>query len=288
MKDLFEGKQLEVAIPDQPHSAIKLVDTMPRLVPYDVSSGDYAVAQAARVSYGEGTRQLSEDRHLIRYLLRHRHTTPFEMIEMKWFMQMPISTARQFIRHRTANVNEYSARYSVVKDMFYVATPENVRKQSNTNKQGGTTPIDPEVARQLLVEEEAHDTASYALYQKRLDAGMAREIARNVLPVNMYTMWFWKNDMWNTMNFLRLRMDSHAQLEIRQLANAMYEVAKQLFPVCLEAFDDYINMNTTVSLSRLDVDRIQRKAFAPEWIAENGKLAREEVEFQEKRAKLGL
>ncbi len=157
MRDLLEGKTLEVRPKDQPESLVRLVDCMPRCLPDDVETGDFAVTEAARVSYGSGTKKSSDDRTLIRYLLRHYHTTPTEMIELKWHMEMPIFIARQFIRHRTANVNEYSARYSVLEDKMYLPTIENMRKQSNTNKQGGTAQMDQAVADVLLAEESEHD-----------------------------------------------------------------------------------------------------------------------------------
>ncbi len=292
MIDLLEGKKLTVDLPAQPNSLVRLVDCMPRCLPEGHTTGDYAVVEAARVSYGAGTKKNSDDRTLIRYLLRHSHTTPTEMIECKWHMEMPIFIARQFIRHRTANVNEYSARYSVLEDHFYLPTVENMRLQSNTNKQGGTTAMDEAVAKQLLAEEEEHDRACYALYEKRIAAGMSRELARDVLPLNIYTKWYWKNDLWNTMNFLRLRMDSHAQLEIRELAGAMYEIMRPLFPHCLEAFDDYINMERTCKLSAPEIARVRLKQLEPVWKIEEGKdkgkPTREELEFQEKLKKLGL
>src|SRR5690349_8485245 len=169
------------------HGMVALVDVMPRMAPAG-KSADFAIVQAARVSYGQGTKQVNEDRGLIRYLARHRHTTPFEMVEFKFHCVMPIFVARQWIRHRTANVNEYSARYSVVQDRFYHPTAENIRKQSAANRQGGEEPIDTMTAQEFLswlqrVEE------SYEDYQKLIDKGLARELARIGLPVNVYTEW---------------------------------------------------------------------------------------------------
>ncbi len=293
MKDLLEGKILEYRPSDQPDSFVRLVDCMPRCLPDGVETGDYAVVEAARVSYAGGTHKSSDDRTLLRYLLRHAHTTPGEMIVMKWHMSMPIFIARQFIRHRTVSVNEESGRYSIMKEVFYVPTIENMRKQSNRNKQGGDEPMDVLTAQELIDKETDHDRRCYELYKERIDAGMARELARDVLPLNLYTSWYWKADMWNTMNFLRLRMDSHAQLEIRQLATGMYNILKPLFPLCIEAFDDYINMANTCKLSRLEVERVKAKQFAPLWLLKDEKSgvekpSREEVEFQEKLGKLGL
>ncbi len=267
MKDLLYGKKLEMKFDDQPNSFVRLVDCMPRVIPDDVmtGTGDFAVVQAARVSYQGGTTKASDDRTLLRYLLRHYHTTPFENCELKWHMSMPIFIARQFIRHRTANVNEESGRYSVMKEKFYVPTIENMRKQSNKNKQGGNEPMDAVTAQELIDSETEHDRRCYELYQKRIAAGMARELARDVLPLNLYTSWYWKNDMWNTMNFLRLRMDSHAQYEIRELAGAMYQIIQPLFPDCMEAFDDYVNMDNVVRLTRLDKTIVSAITAAHHW-----------------------
>lgn len=292
MRDLLEGKVLEIRPNDQPESFVRLVDTMPRLVVTEIDTGDFAVVQAARVSFQSGTEKKSDDRTLLRYLLRHSHSTPFEMIEMKWHMSMPIFIARQFIRHRTANVNEESGRYSVMKEKFYIATLAKVRKQSNTNKQGGTDPMEAITAQELIDLETEHDRRSYELYQRRIAAGMARELARNVLPLNLYTSWYWKCDMWNTMNFMRLRKDSHAQIEIQEMAIAMYDILKPIFPDCIEAFDDYVDMEKTCKLSRLEVQRIKERALGVMWLNESGKdkgkPTREELEFQAKLENLGL
>ncbi len=288
MRDLLQGKVLEIRPPDQPESFVRLVDTMPRLVPDQITTGDFAVVQAARVSFQNGTTKASDDRTLLRYLLRHYHTTPFEMIMAKWHMSMPIFIARQFIRHRMSSVNEESGRYSVMKEVFYIPTVEKMRKQSKTNKQGGDVPMEAVTAQELIDRETEHDRRCYELYKERIDKGMARELARDVLPLNLYTSWYWKSDMWNTMNFLRLRMDSHAQIEIQELATAMYTILKPIFPDCIEAFDDYVNMANTLKLTRLDIERIQEKRFPVEWRDEKGKPTREENEFQAKLVKLNL
>ena len=206
--DVMDGAaRMEVKIHE--HGLVALVDVMPRLVPQG-QTADSAIVQAARVSYGQGTKKVSEDRGLIRYLLRHRHTTPFEMIEFKFHVVMPIFIARQWIRHRTANVNEYSARYSVVPDRFYVPSNDNVRAQSASNRQGGEAPVDVGTAEEFLgwlgeVEQQ------YERYQQMLDKGVTRELARIALPVNVYTEWYWKCDLHYTLHFLSLLMDSHAQ-----------------------------------------------------------------------------
>jgi thymidylate synthase (FAD) len=266
----------EVKVDD--HGLVALLDVMPRLVPVG-KTADFAIVQAARVSYGQGTKQVNEDRGLIRYLARHRHTTPFEMIEFKFHHVMPIFVARQWIRHRTANVNEYSARYSVVQDRFYRPSIENVRKQSTVNRQGGEEPIDELTAKEFcdyLDKVEAH----YEDYQKLIDKGVARELVRIGLPVNVYTEWYWKIDLHNLFHFLSLRMDAHAQQEIRDYANAMYALVKPIVPVAAEAFLDY-NFGS-MHLTRLEIEAI--KSGKP--LATENK--RETAEWELKKQKLGL
>src|SRR5215212_1283293 len=220
----------EVKVHD--HGLVALVDVMPRFAPVG-KSADFAIVQAARVSYGHGTKQVNEDRGLIRYLARHRHTTPFEMVEFKFHHVMPIFVARQWIRHRTANVNEYSARYSVVKDRFYHPGVENIRKQSATNRQGGTEQMDSLTAQEFcdyLDEVEK----SYEKYEQFIERGVAREIARIALPASVYTEWYWKCDLHNIFHFLSLRMDEHAQQEIRDYANAMFALIQPIAPIAAE------------------------------------------------------
>ena len=223
--DVMDGNaRWEIPVLD--HGFVALVDVMPRFVP-EGKTGDSAIVQAARVSYGEGTKKVNEDRGLVRYLLRHRHTTPFEMIEFKFHVAMPIFVARQWIRHRTANVNEYSARYSIVPDRFYRPSIDNVRKQSTTNRQGGEESIDVETAESFL--ELLEDSEKlYARYLELTEKGVARELARAALPVSVYTEWYWKCDLHNLFHFLSLRMDPHAQQEIRVFADAMYELMNKL------------------------------------------------------------
>ena len=266
----------EVKVDD--HGLVALLDVMPRLVPVG-KTADFAIVQAARVSYGQGTKQVNEDRGLIRYLARHRHTTPFEMIEFKFHHVMPIFVARQWIRHRTANVNEYSARYSVVRDRFYRPSIENVRKQSAANRQGGEEPIDELTAREFcdyLDKVEAH----YEDYQKLIDKGVARELVRIGLPVNVYTEWYWKIDLHNLFHFLSLRMDAHAQQEIRDYANAMYALVKPIVPIAAEAFVDY-NLQSA-HLTRLEIDALRTGAS----LATENK--REIAEWDEKKKRMGL
>ncbi len=275
--DVMDGaSRLEIKIHE--HGLVALVDVMPRLVPVG-QTADAAIVQSARVSYGQGTKKVSEDRGLIRYLLRHRHTTPFEMIEFKFHVVMPIFIARQWIRHRTANVNEYSARYSVVPDRFYKPSLDNVRAQSKSNRQGGEQPVDVGTAQEFLGwldELEQH----YERYEKLLEKGVTRELARIGLPVNVYTEWYWKCDLHNTLHFLSLRMDAHAQQEIRDFANAMYALIQPIVPITAEAFLDY--RLEAMQLTRLEIEAIR----TGQPLATDNK--REQAEWEEKKAKLGL
>jgi thymidylate synthase (FAD) len=260
------------------HGLVALVDVMPRFAPIG-KTADFAIVQAARVSYGEGTKQVNEDRGLIRYLLRHRHTTPLEMVEFKFHHVMPIFVARQWIRHRTANVNEYSARYSVVRDRFFKPSLENVRKQSTTNRQGGDEPMDPTTAQDFLAYLDEVEK-SYERYSDFLDKGVSREIARIALPASVYTEWYWKIDLHNLLHFLSLRMDAHAQQEIRDYATAMFQLIQPIVPIAAEAFLDY-NLNS-MHLTRLEIEALR----SGQPIATTNK--REAAEWEEKKKQLGV
>src|SRR4051812_12411497 len=255
------------------HGLCALVDVMPRLAPVG-KTADFAIVQAARVSYGEGTKQVNEDRGLIRYLARHRHTTPFEMVEFKFHHVMPIFVARQWIRHRTANVNEYSARYSVVRDRFFRPTLENVRRQSTSNRQGGEEPMDGNTAQEFLNYLDEVER-SYERYQEFLDKGVAREIARIALPASVFTEWYWKIDLHNLFHFLSLRMDPHAQQEIRDYATAMFKLIQSIVPIAAEAFMDY--HFDSMHLTRLEIEAIR----SGQPIATTNK--REAAEWEEKK-----
>jgi thymidylate synthase (FAD) len=260
------------------HGLIALVDVMPRLVP-EGKTADYAIVQAARVSYGLGTRQVSQDRGLIRYLARHRHTTPFEMVELKFHCAMPIFVARQWIRHRTANVNEYSGRYSILPDRFYRPTIDEVRRQSAENRQGGEEAADEVTAAAFVTWLDTLD-AQYRQYEDLLARGVSRELARIGLPVNMYTEWYWKCDLHNVFHFLSLRLDEHAQREIRDYAFAMFALILPIAPLACEAFLDYDL--EAIRLTRLEVEAI-REGRVPD--THN---PRELEEWRAKRARLGL
>ena len=206
----------------------------------DCMGDDRAIVQAARVSYGEGTRKVSDDRTLIRYLLRHRHTTPFEMAEMKFLIRVPMDCWRQWIRHRTASVNEYSTRYSVAIDSMQATQPDEWRLQNADNRQGSDGFCPSEIGAELTRQETAFHHAARDLYNNRLKSGIAREQARKDLPLSTYTEAYWKMDLHNLLHFLALRMESHAQREIRQYATAIGEqLVRPLFPLTWEAFRDY-------------------------------------------------
>ncbi len=233
---------LYTALPVLDHGFVRVIDYM---------GDDGAVVQAARVSYGKGTRKVSEDRGLIQYLMRHRHTTPFEMCEIKYHVKLPIFVARQWIRHRTANVNEYSARYSILDNEFYLPAPDQLAAQSTSNRQGrGDLLTGAEAARVLdLLRDDA--LRAYRGYAELLNEdesgvpvdpgrrGLARELARMNLSLNFYTQWYWKTDLHNLLNFLSLRADAHAQYEIRVYADAMLDTVDRWVPLTAEAFRQY-------------------------------------------------
>ena len=222
-----------------PENAIKCLDKgFVRLV--DSMGGDDAIVQAARVSYGQGTSKVSQDRGLIRYLMRHRHTTPFEMVEFKFHCKMPIFVARQWVRHRTANINEYSLRYSEARDEFYMPDPEHIQFQSALNKQGRMGEVPKELKQKVLDSFKEISERSFTIYSELNEAGVARELARSILPVNLYTEWYWKNDLHNLLHFVGLRSDSHAQYEIRVFSDAMAESVKAVAPFAWEAYQDYV------------------------------------------------
>jgi thymidylate synthase (FAD) len=225
----------------------------------DCMGDDGAVVQAARVSYGEGTRKVSDDRQLIRYLMRHAHTTPFEMAEIKFVVRVPMDCWRQWIRHRTASVNEYSTRYSLAIDSMQTTPGNEWRTQATNNRQGSAGLVAEEQGAQLTQAENDLQNNARRVYEERLSAGIAREQARKDLPLSTYTEAYWKIDLHNLFHFLALRMDAHAQLEIRRYAETIgHEIVAKLFPLCWEAFLDYRVEATR--LTRLDQGVIRRLA----------------------------
>ncbi|MDO5553695.1 MAG: FAD-dependent thymidylate synthase [Planctomycetia bacterium] len=223
----------------------------------DVMGSDAAVVQAARVSYGDGTKKVSDDRTLLRYLMRHSHTTPFEMAELKFLVRVPMDTWRQWIRHRTASVNEYSTRYSIAIDSACETTPDAWRLQATSNRQGSEGTATPDVGYELTREEQDFHRAARRLYEARVARGIAREQARKDLPLSTYTEAYWKIDLHNLFHFLALRMDPSAQWEIVQYATTLAEqIVRPLFPISYEAFLDY--RHKALRLTRLDQEVITR------------------------------
>jgi len=243
-------KILYEAIPVLDHGFIRVVDYM---------GDDTSVVQSARVSYGKGTKKVSTDSGLIKYLMRHWHSTPFEMCEIKYHVKLPIFIARQWIRHRTANINEYSARYSILDKEFYLPASEHLAAQSQINRQGRGDVLKGEQAKKVLDLLKSDAERTYDNYEEMLNErydgtvidekkiGLARELARMNLTLNTYTQWYWKTDLLNLMNFLRLRADSHAQYEIRAYADVMLDTVKKWVPITYEAFMDYRVGGTEVS-----------------------------------------
>jgi thymidylate synthase (FAD) len=269
------------------HGFVRVIDYM---------GDDGAIVQAARVSYGRGTTQLRDDRGLIRYLVRHHHSTPLEMCELKLHVKLPIFVARQWIRHRTANVNEYSARYSILDREFYLPEPEQLKAQSSTNRQGREEPLSPEQAQAVLELLRTDATRCYDHYEQLLNEGergepsrpsepkLARELARMNLTLNFYTQWYWKIDLHNLLHFLALRMDAHAQYEIRVYAEAIDALVQRWVPQAWEAFRDYRLEATTLSRQELLAIKALLRGESPDYRA-LGLSPREQREFSQK---LGL
>lgn len=209
-----------------------------RLVDY--LGGDERIVQSARVSYGAGTKSYRQDRALIHYLLRNEHTSPFEQVVLTFHTKMPIFVARQWVRHRTARLNEISGRYSVMKDEFYLPAPDKVNVQSESNKQGRGETLPFDEAMKVIELMDAEQKGVYANYEKMLEMGVARELARANLPLSLYTEWYWQIDLHNLFHFLRLRLDDHAQYEIRVFAEAMATCAKAVAPMAYEAFEEHL------------------------------------------------
>lgn len=216
-----------------------------RLVDY--MGGDQRIVQSARVSYGEGTKTVRQDRALIHYLIKHWHTSPFEQVQLTFHCKMPIFIARQWIRHRTARLNEISGRYSIMKDEFYVPEPAQVSFQSTNNKQGRSDSLPLDEAMAIIAQMEQEQKDAYADYTGLIDKGVARELARTNLPLSLYTEWYWQIDLHNLFHFIRLRIDPHAQYEIRVYAEALAKCAKAVAPFAYEAFEEHILGSVTFS-----------------------------------------
>ncbi len=263
---------LYIAHPVLDHGFVRVIDYM---------GDDGAIVQAARVSYGKGTKSVSNDEGLIRYLMRHHHTTPFEMCEVKLHVKLPIFVARQWIRHRTANVNEYSARYSILDREFYIPAPEALARQSTSNNQGREAPLAPEEAARVLEILRADAARSYDHYEEMTgEIGLARELARMNLPTGIYTQWYWKIDLHNLLHFLALRADPHAQMEIRAYAETIGRIVADWVPLTWRAFLDY--RAEAVTLSRQAIDCLRRMLRGENVTREtSGMSAREWREFRE-------
>ena len=261
------------------HGFVRVIDYM---------GDDAAIVQAARVSYGKGTKQVNQDKGLIFYLMRHWHSTPFEMCEIKFHVKLPMFVARQWIRHRTANVNEYSARYSILSKEFYIPTADNLAAQSKSNRQGRDRLLSGEEAERVLHLLTEDSNKCYDHYQEMLNEdaagnaivegkdGLARELARMNLTMNYYTEWYWKVDLHNLMHFLRLRADDHAQYEIRVYADAMIKVLKKWCPLAAEAFEEYRLHNT--ALSKTGTEAVRRMIKGEKVTQETSGLTKREWE----------
>ena len=259
LRAVSEGMEAHLynAIPVLDHGFIRVVDYM---------GDDAAICQAARVSYGKGTKSVQNDEGLIRYLMRHWHSTPFEMCEVKLHVKLPVFVARQWIRHRTANVNEYSARYSILDREFYIPAPEHIAAQSVVNNQGRGEALTGAEAARVLDILKTDSERSYNNYQAMISddsqRGLARELARMNLPTNIYTQWYWKVDLHNLLHFLRLRADAHAQYEIRVYADAICSVVADWVPFAYAAFEDYRLGGATLSETALECVRRMLKGEA--------------------------
>ncbi len=257
------------------HGFVRVVDYM---------GDDAAICQAARVSYGKGTKSVQNDQGLIRYLMRHWHSTPFEMCEIKLHVKLPVFVARQWIRHRTANVNEYSARYSILDREFYIPAADQLAAQSAINNQGRGEALTGAEAERVLDILKSDSNRAYDHYEQMISEegqqGLARELARMNLPANIYTQWYWKVDLHNLFHFLRLRADSHAQYEIRVYADAIAKVVADWVPAAFGAFEDYRMGGANISAQAIDV--IRRKLAGENVTQENsGMNNREWREFEE-------
>jgi thymidylate synthase (FAD) len=252
LRAVSEGmeRHLYTAHPVLDHGFVRVIDYM---------GDDSAIVQAARVSYGAGTKHVSNDEGLIRYLMRHWHSTPFEMCEVKFHVKLPVFVARQWIRHRTANVNEYSARYSILDREFYIPAPEHLAAQSTVNNQGRGAVLEGEEAARVLEMLKADAGRAYDNYEAMLSQdgqqGLARELARMNLPANVYTQWYWKVDLHNLFHFLRLRADAHAQYEIRVYADLMCKLVADWVPIAFGAFEDYRMGGVSLSAKGIEVLR---------------------------------
>lgn len=273
---IVEGAEalLDQSIPVLDKGFVRMVDYM---------GGDQRIVQAARVSYGEGTKTVREDRGLIHYLMKNWHTSPFEQVQITFHTKMPVFVARQWVRHRTARLNEISGRYSIMKDEFYLPEPDQIRYQSKSNKQGRSDEtVSDEDAGRILEQFQLEQAQIYRNYESLLQANVARELARMNLPLSLYTEWYWQIDLHNLFHFLRLRLDPHAQYEIRVYAEAMAKCAQAVAPLAWEAFEEHI-LNS-VSFSRAEAEALAAMLAGHEPALEGRALAAFQTKLERIRA----
>lgn len=273
---IVEGAEalLDQSIPVLDRGFVRMVDYM---------GGDQRIVQAARVSYGEGTKTVREDRGLIHYLMKNWHTSPFEQVQITFHTKMPVFVARQWVRHRTARLNEISGRYSIMKDEFYLPEPDQIRYQSKSNKQGRSDEtVSDEDAGRILEQFQLEQAQIYRNYESLLQANVARELARMNLPLSLYTEWYWQIDLHNLFHFLRLRLDPHAQYEIRVYAEAMAKCAQAVAPLAWEAFEEHI-LNS-VSFSRAEAEALAAMLAGHEPALEGRALAAFQTKLERIRA----
>jgi len=239
------------------HGFVTLVDCMPRVIKDEEESADHVIAEAARCSYQRGTKTMADDKTLIRYLMRHNHTSPFEMIEFKFHCKLPIFVARQMVRTRTASLNELSGRYSEMPEEFYMPEHDDMRTQSTTNTQGSEGILDDVESKKMREDIHNISTTAFYLYSKFLEGGLVREQARMVLPLSTYTEWYWKIDLKNLLHFLNLRCDSHAQKEIRVYGDAILDLIKPIVPWTIEAWEEYSPYRGGMILTKKEVKALK-------------------------------
>lgn len=279
MIDILSGRTLVLPCLDK--GFVRLVDCLPRIVPDD-QNAEFRIVQAARISYGDGTKSVNEDVGLIRYLLRHRHTTPLEKVKFEFHIKLPLFVNQQWLRHRTANINQISARYSVMKDEFYIPAEDDVRRQSTKNKQVSEGQVEMDISQDFrdgLIQDCQH---LYDKYQRDLDVGIGREQARIRLPANLYTELYWTMDLHNLLHFLALRCDSHAQKEIQVYANAILELIKPIVPNVIQAWEDYHPMRQAMLLTRLELEAMKLSMHAGTIIGIKSDNKREQEEWAHK------
>lgn len=276
--DVLEGKSLRIEVPNAGY--VILLDCLPRLV-QEGKIPDQAIADAARISYGKGTRAVSNDVDLIRFLMRHRHSSPFEMVVIKFCIKAPIFVARQLVRHRMTSWNEKSLRYSEAEDEFYVPAPEDVKVQSKTNKQCSGEVVSEDVSLDFLNNVEHVDSVAMKMYEHSLQQGVSRELSRISLPVNIYTEWVWEMNLKSFFHIMGLRLKGDAQDLTRKYAEAMFKLVEQIYGEACRAFRDY--ELETVSLSKMEVEAIRNKDMELK-----SKNSREKTEYLQKLQQLGL